>query len=230
MEKDLNKLEKNLGIEFQNKELLEVALTHRSFINENKDINRPHNERLEFLGDAVLELITTTFLFDKYPDKNEGDLTSYRTGLVNTYTLSKVADKLSVNDFLFLSKGEAKDTGRARQFILANTMEAIIGAIYRDQGYDKAKEFITNKILVLTDNIVENRLWQDAKSRFQEMAQEKENVTPTYEVLASEGPDHQRIFTVGVFLNGEKIAEGDGEAKQEAEQMAAEKALETKGW
>jgi len=230
MEENLSKIEENIGIIFNNKELLKVALTHRSFINENRDVNRPHNERLEFLGDAVLELITTRFLFDKYPDVTEGDLTSYRTGLVNTYTLARVAQDLNVNNFLYLSKGESKDTGRARQFILANALEAVIGAIYLDQGYDKAEEFISNKILPLTDEIVENKLWQDAKSRFQEMAQEKESVTPSYEILNTEGPDHQKVFTVGVFLGDEKIAEGAGESKQEAEQMAAEKAIKAKGW
>jgi ribonuclease-3 len=226
----MEKFEEKIGIVFKDKKLLKQALTHRSYINENKDKDLEHNERLEFLGDAVLELVSTDFLFNKFKDKTEGELTSYRSALVNTMTLSKVASELEVNDFLLLSKGESKDTGRARQFILANTYEAIVGAIYLDQGYEVVAEFITKNLLHLTDEIVDKELWQDAKSNFQEMSQEKISITPNYKILKEEGPDHDRTFTVGVYLDEELVAEGEGRSKQEAEQEAAKGAIEKKGW
>jgi ribonuclease-3 len=228
--KDFLGFEKHVGIHFNDKGLLKTAFTHRSFINESKGKSKEHNERLEFLGDAVLELIVTDFLFAKFPQKPEGELTAFRAALVNTTTLSAVATGLGIGDYLILSKGEAKDTGRARQYILANAMEALIGALYLDKGYDTARDFITKHILILIDDIVENKLWQDAKSRLQEVAQDKLSVTPSYEVLDYVGPDHDRTFTVGVFIGKEKIAEGSGNAKQEAEQDAAYNALESKGW
>ncbi len=227
---DFSKFEEISGITFKNKELLRRAFTHRSFLNENRASESSHNERLEFLGDAVLELMVTEYLFEKYPDSTEGDLTAYRASLVNAITLSEVAQKINVNDFLLLSKGEAKDTGKARQYILANTMEAIIGAIYLDQGYDAAKYFISNNLFHLIDKIIEEQSWIDAKSKFQEKAQEKESQTPLYKSLKEEGPDHDKHFTVGVYLNDDLIAEGTGQSKQEAEQAAARQALETKGW
>ncbi len=228
--KDFKEFEERIGITFKDKRLLEVAFTHRSFVNEHRSGKRQHNERLEFLGDAVLELITTDFLFGKYPDRTEGDLTSYRAGLVNASTLATVAMGLGMNDYLLLSKGEARDTGRARQFILANAFEALVGALYLDQGYDAAKDFIEDNVLPLTDDIVEKHLWRDAKSRFQEVAQEKEGHTPLYKSLREEGPDHDKHFTIGVFVDEEKIAEGEGKSKQEAEQQAAQNALTAKGW
>ncbi len=228
--KDFTDFETHIGISFADPKLLEVAFTHRSFVNEHRSGKREHNERLEFLGDAVLELVTTDFLFKKYPDKTEGDLTSYRAGLVNASTLATVALGLGMNDYLLLSKGEARDEGRARQYILANAFEALVGAIYLDQGYDAAEKFIAAFVLPLTDDIVEKGLWRDAKSRFQEVAQEKVGVTPMYKTLGEEGPDHDKHFTIGVFLNDEKIAEGEGKSKQEAEQSAAQNALEAKGW
>ncbi len=227
---DFAKFEELSGIMFKNKELLRRAFTHRSYLNENRGLESSHNERLEFLGDAVLELMVTEYLFEKYPDSNEGDLTAYRASLVNAITLSEAAQKINVNDFLLLSKGEAKDTGKARQYILANTMEAIIGAIYLDQGYDAAKYFISKNLFHLIDKIVEDKSWIDAKSKFQEKAQEKESLTPQYKSLKEEGPDHDKKFTVGVYLDKELVAEGEGMSKQEAEQVAARKALETKGW
>ncbi len=230
MDPDFTKFEKICGIIFKNKELLRRAFTHRSFLNENRNSESAHNERLEFLGDAVLELIVTEYLFEKYPDSNEGDLTAYRASLVNAITLSDAAQKINVNDFLLLSKGEAKDTGKARQYILANTMEAIIGAIYMDQGYELAKYFISNNLFHLIDKIVEDKSWIDAKSKFQEKAQEKESQTPVYKSLKEEGPDHDKRFTVGVYLNDNLIAEGEGMSKQEAEQVAARQALENKKW
>lgn len=227
---DFKKFEDASGITFKNKELLRRAFTHRSYLNENRGAESSHNERLEFLGDAVLELMVTEYLFEKYPDNNEGDLTAYRAAMVNAITLSEVAQKINVNDYLLLSKGEARDTGKARQYILANTMEAIIGAIYLDQGYDAAKYFISKNLFHLIDKIVEEKSWIDAKSRFQEKAQEKESFTPLYKSLKEEGPDHDKHFTVGVYLDKELIAEGTGKSKQEAEQDAARKALEVKGW
>ena len=228
--KDLNQFEKIIGVEFNNKNLLQQSLTHRSFLNENKNLKGGHNERLEFLGDAVLELVITHYLFNEYPDKNEGDLTSIRSALVNAQTCADVAREIEVNDFLLLSRGEAKDVGRARQYILANALEAIIGAIYIDQGYDKASNFISQFIIPKTHQIVKEELWVDAKSKFQEKAQDIAGVTPSYKTLKEIGPDHDKKFTVGVFLNEEMIAEGDGDSKQDAEQSAARNALKQKGW
>jgi ribonuclease-3 len=226
----LEKLEKIIGVAFVDKEHLLTAITHRSYLNEHREATQDHNERYEFLGDAVLELVVTDFLFNKFPEKPEGDLTAIRAALVNTVSLSDVATKLGVNDYLLLSKGEERDTGRARQYILANTFESIIGALYLDQGYEAAKEFIASNLFDRTEKVVEKRLWQDAKSRFQELAQEHVGVTPSYETLSQTGPDHDRVFTVGAFLGDEKVAEGNGRSKQEAEQAAAEKAIEARGW
>lgn len=227
---DFTKFEKAININFKDKSLLKQAFTHRSFLNEHKDLTLAHNERLEFLGDAVLELIITEHLYDKYPEKNEGELTSYRSALVNAVTLSDVASKIGMNDYLLLSKGESKDMGRARQIILANTMEALIGAIFLDQGYDSAQSFISNNLFSLIEKIVEDKSWLDAKSQFQEEAQENEGVTPLYKTLKEEGPDHDKKFTVGVYLDKVKVAEGIGKSKQEAEQVAASNALKAKNW
>ena len=230
IDKNLLELEGILGVKFDDNHHLLTAITHRSYLNEHREATQDHNERYEFLGDAVLELVVTDFLFEKYPDKPEGELTAVRAALVNTVTLSEASGRLGVNDYLLLSKGESKDSGRARQYILANAFEALIGSIYLDKGYEEAKTFIGNQLFALTEDIVEKKLWQDSKSKFQELAQEHTNITPNYETLSQEGPDHDRIFTIGVFLNDEKIAEGKGNAKQEAEQEAAEGALEAKGW
>ncbi len=219
-----------LGVTFANESFLETALTHRSYVNEHRGEAFEHNERLEFLGDAVLELIATEYLFGRYPEKTEGDLTSYRAALVNTESLATVAQKLFINDFLHLSKGEARDTGRARHYILANALEAIIGALYLDQGYEAAKGFIAQHLFPRISEIVEKRLWQDAKSRFQEKAQGVLSATPSYETVSETGPDHDRHFVVGVYVEKEMIAQGEGKSKQEAEQAAAQNALRTKGW
>lgn len=229
-EVDFGKFEEKIGIKFRNKDLLKQALTHRSFLNEHKNLKGKHNERLEFLGDAVLELVITHYLYDKYPDKDEGDLTSIRSALANAQTCAEVAKKLDVNDYLLLSRGEAKDTGRARQYILANALEAIIGAIYTDQGYDKARDFILEHIAPMTDKIVKEELWVDAKSKFQEKAQDIAGVTPSYKTTRETGPDHDKKFTVAVFVGEEMIAEGEGDSKQDAEQSAARRALKEKGW
>ncbi len=218
-------LAKKIGVKFDNIELLVTACTHRSFLNENKTLAMEHNERLEFLGDAVLELVVTSFLFRKYPKKDEGELTAYRSAIVNTVSLTKVAEHIGLNEFMRLSKGEAKDKGRARGIILANAVEAVIGAIYMDQGYDASANFISEQILNIIDidEIVNKKLWLDAKSRFQEKAQEKVGVTPSYKVMKEIGPDHDKIFTLGVFLGDTQVATGSGPSKQEAEQKAAEK-------
>jgi ribonuclease III len=230
MNPDFSKFEKIIGIIFKNKDLLRQAFTHRSYLNEHRDTELVHNERLEFLGDAVLELIVTEYLYEKFPDNSEGELTAYRSALVNATTLSDAASKLNMNDYLLLSKGESKDIGRARQIILANTIEALIGAIFLDQGYEIAKYFTSNNIFNLIEKIIEEKTWLDAKSKFQEQAQDYEATTPLYKTLKEEGPDHDKQFTVGVFLGKNKIAEGMGKSKQEAEQVAASNALKAKDW
>ena len=227
---NLKKLEGVLGVTFSDTQYLLSAVTHRSFLNENRDAAQPHNERLEFLGDAVLELVVTDFLFKTYPDKQEGELTAIRAALVNTNTLSLTATRIGINEYLLLSKGESKDIGRARQYILANTFESIVGAIYLDCGYELARDFVARELFPLTKDIVEKRLWQDPKSRFQERAQEVSGITPSYQTLKEQGPDHDRTFTVGVFLGSQCIAQGEGRAKQEAEQKAAENGLVERGW
>ena len=217
-------------IQFKNTTLLEQAFIHRSFINENPRTGLVHNERLEFLGDAVLELVVTEFLFEKYPYQNEGDLTAYRSALVNAVTLGDLASSLGFNDLMKLSKGEAKDVHRARSSILADAYEAFVGALYLDQGYDAAKQFITRTLLVQTDDIIRKGLYKDAKSYVQEKSQEVYSLTPSYRVLSEEGPDHDKLFLTGIFFGEEKIAEGRGKSKQEAETAAARAALITKGW
>ena len=228
--KDFNTFQKTIGAEFNDLELLRQAFTHRSYLNEHRGEVAGHNERLEFLGDAVLELISTHFLYDKYPQKPEGELTAYRASLVNAVTCAEIAHEIGMNDFLLLSRGEAKDTGRARNILLANAFEALVGAIYLDQGYDAAKEFITKHLFPKIDAIVREKLWQDAKSVLQEKAQESEGVTPSYAVIRETGPDHDKHFIVGVYIKDTMVAEGSGKSKQEAEQSAAREALDKKGW
>ena len=232
MKQDFTIFAKKLGVEFTDISLLQTACTHRSYLNEVKGTKAAHNERLEFLGDAVLELVVTDFLYKKYPHKQEGDLTAYRSAIVNTNSLSRVADHIGVNEHLILSKGEAKDTGRARAIILADAVEAIIGAIYLDQGYDTVEAFIARNILevIKIEDIVSKKLWLDAKSRFQERAQEVTGQTPIYKTVKETGPDHDKQFTVGVFIGDTQIAQGTGPSKNEAEQKAAEKGIEVKGW
>lgn len=218
------------NITFLNNRLLEQAFIHRSFINENPKTGLVHNERLEFLGDAVLELIVTEYLYTKYPHQNEGDLTAYRSALVNAVTLGEVASTLSFNDVIKLSKGEAKDIHRARSSILADAYEAFVGALYLDQGYNSVKDFVTRTLLGKTAEIIRKGLYRDAKSFVQEKSQEIYSITPSYAVLSEEGPDHDKLFTVGIYFGDEMIAEGCGRSKQEAETAAARKALEIKSW
>lgn len=227
---DFSQFEKQINVSFSNKDLLKQAFVHRSYLNENKEFPIGHNERLEFLGDAVLELVITDYLYKKFPLKTEGEMTSLRSSLVNSTTLHRVGNALGINDYLMLSRGEAKDTGRARQYILANTIEAIIGAIYMDQGYDTVTVFIYSYICPLMDSIIEEGSFIDAKSLFQEKAQEYEGVTPAYKTIKEDGPDHDKHFTVGVYLKAELVAQGEGDSKQDAEQMAAQNALKSKGW
>jgi len=228
--KEFGKLEKNLKIKFKNKKLLEQAFVHRSYLNENPGCGMEQNERLEFLGDAVMELIVTDYLFKKYPKNPEGDLTTWRAALVNSKMLSEVATKLGFNEYLMLSKGESQDNGRARQFILANTLEAIIGAIYLDRGLDKVEEFICKNLICELKRVLEEKLYLDPKSHFQEEAQGKMGITPSYELIEQEGPDHCKKFIVGVYLNSDLIASGEGPSKQTAQEDAARKALKKKGW
>lgn len=222
-------LEKNIGYPFKDKDILRQALTHRSYLNENPEWNVEHNERLEFLGDAVLELVVTEHLYTTYPNP-EGEMTNWRAALVNAVMLSKICAEFDLNDYLLLSRGESKDTGRARQYILANAIEALIGAVYLDGGYDVAKTFIHRFVITKLTDIIKGNLYRDAKSLLQEEAQERIGQTPTYQVLEEWGPDHARNFRVGVFLGNEQAGVGEGPSKQEAQQMAAEDAIKNKNW
>jgi len=226
---DLSVLENKIGIKFNDQKLLQQALVHRSYLNENPDFPIGHNERLEFLGDAVLELAVTEYLFRNYSNP-EGELTNWRAALVNAKMLAEIALEVDLNSYVLLSRGEAKDNGRARNYILANALEALIGAIYYDQGMGKATEFVNKYVLTHLKNILEQGSYRDAKSKFQEEAQERSGVTPSYEVMAEWGPDHAKHFKVGVFLEEELVAEGEGPSKQEAQQKAAEKGLKEKEW
>lgn len=229
-ENDIRVLEERLGHTFRDRSLLQQALTHRSYLNEHPDFTLTHNERLEFLGDAVLELIVTEHLYANYANP-EGDLTNWRAALVNAKTLSNIAKDLQFEDFLLLSKGESRDKdSKARMYILANAIEAIIGAIYLDAGTDGAKKFIHRFILSHLKKILELELYVDAKSKFQETAQELLGITPTYKVLEEKGPDHAKEFTVGVFLDRDLVSVGRGSSKQEAQVAAAEAGLDAKNW
>lgn len=225
----IKEIEQKLGISFKNKDILLEALTHRSYLNERPDWHINHNERLEFLGDAVLELIVTDYLFRKY-NESEGILTSWRAALVNSIMLAEISKKFDLNDYILLSHGEKKDEGRARQYILANTVEAIIGAIYLDQGYEGAKKFIEKYVLTELPRVIEEKLYKDAKSLLQEHSQEKLGITPRYEVLEEWGPDHAKTFKIGVYLGKELAGVGMGPSKQQAQQKAAEDALDKKNW
>jgi len=227
---DFSALEKRLKLKFKDKNLLVQAFVHRSYINENPKFNLSNNERLEFLGDAVLELIVTEYLYKKYPKKSEGELTNWRAALVNAKILAETASEIGFNDFLLLSLGETKELGKARQYILANTYEAVIGATYLDSGYEECKKFIKKNLTIKLPYILKTGLFRDAKSSFQEKAQENVGITPSYKVLKEWGPDHSKHFIVGVFLNSEIISRGEGSSKQEAEEEAAKKALEEKKW
>ena len=226
----MRKFEEKIGVDFNDKSLLKQAFTHRSYLNENPSLALEHNERLEFLGDAVLEMAVTDHLYHEYPKKTEGEMTALRAALVNSNMLAGVASDLDINKFILLSKGEAKSAGKAKQYILANALEALIGAIYLDGGYAAAFSFLEKNIFPKIKEVIEKKLWIDAKSLFQEKAQEIAGVTPTYKVISESGPDHEKQFVIGVFLNDKAVAEGEGASKQEAEQDAAKNALKGKGW
>lgn len=230
MQKDIQTFEQSLGILFNDQNLLRQAFIHRSYLNEHRGEVSAHNERLEFLGDAVLELVATHFLYEKFPEHTEGELTAFRAALVNAVTCAEVANTLNMNDYLLLSKGESKDNGRARGILLANAFEALIGAIYVDQGLDGARKFISQHLFPKIDEIVKKRLWRDAKSALQEKVQEHEGVTPYYAVIKESGPDHDKEFIVGVYAKDRLLAQGSGKSKQEAEQSAAQAALEETEW
>ncbi len=223
---NFEQLEKDLEIEFNDKKLLTKAFCHRSFLNENPDFRLGCNERLEFLGDAVLELIVTEYLFKKYPEDPEGKLTKWRAALVKTKTLSEIAQELNLNNYLLLSNGERKEEGRAREFILADTFEAFIGALFMDKGLKDVKKFVRKNLLKKLPKIIEEGLYRDPKSTFQEKAQKITGITPIYTVTKEWGPDHEKKFEVAVKLNNKEIEKAIGASKQEAEQRAAKKALE----
>jgi len=227
---ELEKAEERIGVVFEDKDLLVRAFTHRSYINENKRKHLHHNERLEFLGDAVLELVITDFLFNEFPNKSEGELTLYRAALVNTDTLAEVAADLKLNDFILLSRGESRDKGRARHSIMADTVEAIIGAMYLDQGYEIPRKFIIEVIAPRLGGIMAQQSWIDAKSLFQEKAQEHFGITPHYETISEDGPDHDKQFEVGVYIDEKCLGKGVGKSKQEGAQAAAQDALVELGW
>lgn len=229
--KDFSCLENSLGLKFKNPDLLKQAVVHRSYLNEHPDFTLNHNERLEFLGDAVLEIIVTEILFHEFTDTPEGDLTNWRASLVNYKMLAQIAEELGLEKYLYLSKGEAKDkNSKARQYILANAMEAVIGAIYLDQGIKPAKKFVKSFIIAKLDNILKNKLYLDPKSKFQEKAQELYGITPHYKVLRESGPDHAKKFVVGLYLGEEQISQGEGTSKQEAQVAAASEGLKNKNW
>jgi ribonuclease-3 len=225
MENSLDTFEDRIGYAFSDKSLLQIVLTHRSFLNESRQEGLEHNERLEFLGDAVLELVVTEYLYRNFSNP-EGELTNWRSSIVKGEVLAKVAKEVDLGQFLRMSKGEEKSGGQTRSLLLANAFEALIGGIYLDSGYDAASKFINNHLIALLPEIIEKKLYIDAKSRFQELCQERRSVTPEYKVMGQEGPDHERQFKVGVYAGPDLIAQGEGSSKQRAEQAAAAQALE----
>lgn len=231
MKDKIQEFAKKIKISFNDINLLKQAFVHKSYLNENQNFKLKDNERLEFLGDAVLELITTDFLFRKFPERPEGDLTNIRACLVNSSTLSDVAKKLEIDKYLFLSRGESKDkNSKARRYIMADSVEAIIGAIYIDKSYDEARKFIEKNILYKVDEILEKELYMDPKTKFQEKAQEQYNITPKYKLIAEKGPDHNKTFTVGLYIDEKLISKAEGSSKQEAEINAAILGLKKQNW
>ena len=229
--KDFSKFEELINVKFKNIDYLKQAVVHRSYLNEHPDFHLPHNERVEFLGDAVLEIIVTEYLYLNYPETPEGDLTNWRASLVNSKMLARVAEEIKLEKYLYLSKGEAKDkNSKARQYIIANAVEALIGGIYLDQGIKEASKFVHTYMLSKLDDILENKLYLDPKSKFQEIAQEKAKTTPHYRVLGESGPDHDKIFEVGLYLGEDLVAKGKGSSKQEAQVDAAAKGIKKKKW
>ena len=230
MPADLATLQAQLNLNFRHPELLQQALVHRSYLNENPSFSVGQNERLEFLGDAVIELVVTEYLYQKYPNP-EGELTNWRAALVNAKMLAVIAKKINLEPYLYMSRGETADAqGKARQYILANAFEAVVGALYLDAGYAATQAFITQHLLPELPGILANELYHDPKSRFQEAAQDQLGITPTYQVITERGPDHAKNFTVGLYLGEELVSEGDGSSKREAQEQAAARGLKVKGW
>lgn len=223
-------LMEKLGVKFKDLSILDLAFVHKSYLNEHRDLKNQHNERMEFLGDAVLELVVTEYLFKKYPQEEEGVLTNWRSALVKGKHLAEIAIELDLGLYLYLSRGEERSGGRKKNYILANTLEALIGAIYLDQGYEKIHQFANNFILGRLNKILEHGHHIDAKSRVQEIAQELLGVTPEYVFISEAGPDHNKVFTMALYLGKEKVAEGTGSSKQKAEQEAAIVGLRAKKW
>lgn len=228
--KDFSSLEKKIEVDFKDKDLLAQAFCHRSYLNEDKSFELGNNERLEFLGDAVLELVVTEFLYHNYPGEPEGRLTSWRSALVNDKMLGGVAMDMGFNDYLLLSRGEQEGDERARISILADSFEAFLGALFLDSGYEDCQDFVESNLLARLEKVIEEGLYIDSKSRFQEEAQDRVGVTPEYRVLNDWGPDHDKNFLVGVYLEEELIAKGEGSSKQAAEEGAAQKGLIEKNW
>jgi len=224
--KDIKELLDNIGISAKNQEVYEIAFTHRSFLNEIKAEKHGHNERMEYLGDAVLELVITEYLFNRFPEKKEGELTSFRSATVKKPTLAEVSRTLKLGEYLKMSKGEEETGGRDKDYLLANCFEALVGAIYIDNGYDIAKKFILGNITKVIEEIVSKRLDIDSKSKFQEMAQAKFKITPVYRLVKDLGPDHEKTFTMGVYVGGKEYGKGSGNTKQKAEEEAAKKAID----
>lgn len=214
-------VEKTLKITIENEELFKTAFTHRSYLNEHPTYTNPSNERLEFLGDAVLQLLSSEFLYEKYPQSSEGELTNYRSSIVCTPSLAEEAKRLEYGEYLLLSNGEEATGGRNREYILANTFEAVLGALYTEKGIEYCREFVRKELLYKIDDIVQKQTYKDAKSRFQEIAQEKFGITPHYVVVESWGADHEKTFKIAVYLNKEEYGIGEGKSKQKAEQQAA---------
>jgi ribonuclease-3 len=228
--KDVSDLAKIIGVKFKNLDFLLNAVTHRSYLNEHPSFALGHNERLEFLGDAVIELAVTEFLYENYPNP-EGDLTNWRASLVNADMLGELAKEIGIEEYMLLSRGETKDRqSKARLYILANAFEAVVGAIYLDRGMRESEKFLKKFLLVKLPEILEKKLYLDPKSRFQEIAQERYTVTPSYKVLSEAGPDHAKKFVIGVYIGNEMVAEGEGSSKHEAQVDAARNGMKEKGW
>lgn len=224
--KPVEEFEAKLGLKFNDINILKEALTHRSYVNENRSQKVSHNERNEFLGDAVLELIISDYLFKTYPDNPEGELTSFRAAVVRTESLADVSRKLGAGNYLLMSNGEEATGGRDKDYLLANVFEAILGAIYLDLGWDESVKFVHKYLVPMIERVVKYRLDIDNKTKFQEVAQRLYKLTPTYELLSAKGPDHEKIFTMAVLVGEKKFEEGTGGSKQKAEEMAAQKAIE----
>lgn len=220
-----NDIEKKLGVIFKNKDILNTALIHRSYINENRGKNLENNERLEFLGDSVLELIISDYIYTKYPTKPEGELTAIRSAIVRTESLADESRKLDVGQYLLMSRGEEDSGGKSKEYLLANMYEALLGAIYLDQGFAECQKYVERTLLKKVDNIVSEGLFIDPKTKVQEILQSRFKITPSYEIISEEGPDHDKYFTMALKVGNKKISEGHGSSKQRAEEDAAQNAI-----